>query len=222
MWVKKWGQFLSICLVLLTLQGLNGQAFATDVAIIEELDSERTDLGLFEILQEGREIRLQPMEVIIIGYLYSCNREIVTGGVVRIGTSMSTVEEGTIVRETVPCTGDQIVLDESTADQAGVVVFRSATKKSNKTIAAPRQLLDVSPTIRIKHSDQTVLLKRIDKMEAPRLFKAENYFVDFREYQVVLVRGGSYEVRAGKDFVQFQISPKARENTTLLERLVIL
>ena len=57
-------------------------------------------------------------------------------------------------------------------------------------------------------------------MEAPRLFKAENYFVDFREYQVVLVRGGSYELRAGKDVIQFHISPNARENTTLVERLV--
>ena len=213
---------LSSLLLLIVSSWLTQPVFATDVAIIEDLDSRRTDLGLFEILQEGKEIQLQPMEVIIIGYLHSCNREIVTGGVVRIGTSMSTVEEGAIIREKVPCTGDQIVLDDSTADQAGVVVFRSATKKSEETITAPPQLLDVSPTIRIKQSDQTVLLKRIDKMEAPRLFKAENYFVDFREYQVVLVRGGSYELRAGKDLIQFNISPNARENTTLLERLVIL
>lgn len=209
--------------LLAALLPLGGQTVAAEApaAIVEDADAGRTDLGLFEMLQSGRQIDLRNGERLVLGYLGSCIRETVTGGKVVIGAKESTVTGGQVSREKVECAGGQVGLDKSSKGKAGVVVFRNSPKKKS---VKPKLVVsrDVSPILRMTATTARVSLQRLDQAEPARLVKISGNVLDLRAAGIALAPGGRYEALAGARRVRIEISPDAGADAGLLGRLVIL
>ena len=58
----------------------------------------------------------------MLGYLRSCWRETITGGVVTVGAEHGTVEHGRVFRELVECDGGSLILTDSQSEKNGVMV----------------------------------------------------------------------------------------------------
>ena len=74
------------------------------VVIVEDA-TENAPVAAFEYLAMGREIELSSDATVVLGYLSSCRREVITGGRVRIGAERSDIVGGYIEHEQVPSSG---------------------------------------------------------------------------------------------------------------------
>uniref|UniRef100_UPI001954A276 hypothetical protein n=1 Tax=Enterobacter cloacae TaxID=550 RepID=UPI001954A276 len=70
-------------------------------------------------------IKLGPKASITLSYLKSCQREIISEGVVMVGAEQSTVQLGEIKREKVPCDSNAAKLSEREANQSAATTFRT-------------------------------------------------------------------------------------------------
>src|ERR1043165_350189 len=92
--------------------GLFGAAAANaaqPTAIVEEIGSAHGAAAM-DTLSAGQMIFLKPGERIVLSYTASCEREIITGGVVSIGTERSIVSGGEVKRERMECDGGKALL----------------------------------------------------------------------------------------------------------------
>jgi len=75
------------------------------VALIESLTSNSQRVELMDYVGAGQVIRLSPHQTIVLSYRASCVREIITGGIVTIGTEQSEVRSGKVTRTKEQCGG---------------------------------------------------------------------------------------------------------------------
>ena len=81
-----------IASAILTASGL---AWAGSVvAIVEEIEADRADVAFMDYLGTGRTIVLGKQGRLVLGYLKSCLREVITGGTVTVGVEKSVVKGG--------------------------------------------------------------------------------------------------------------------------------
>ena len=100
-------------------------------AIVEDVSARSVETRVFDYLSAGDVLELGPSDALILGYLNSCLREIITGGRVTIGETQSQVEDGSVVRETVDCHGGAMDLSATEATQGGGFVLRSPVTAAN-------------------------------------------------------------------------------------------
>ncbi len=220
-------RLLSACigaLLALPFAAAPAQSADAPTAIVEDADPGRTDIGLFEMLQNGHKISLKKGEQLILGYLQSCMRETITGGEVVVGAKKSAVTGGQVNSEKVECAGGQVALDKSSKGKAGVVVFRKAPKKKKSRTAKTKTLTlhDTSPLVRLKTPAAAITLQRLDEPGPPENISVSGNTADLRAEGIKLAPGGSYVISAGKRRVRLKVAPDARDGLRLLERLVLL
>jgi hypothetical protein len=186
------------------------------VVIVEDA-SAQAPVAAFEYLPAGLNIQLQDDATIILGYLTSCRREVITGGQVTIGREQSVVVGGQVSFETVPCDGGQIDLTQEAVAASGVVVYRSPNDPDVTLYSA-------TPVFTFgRASDISVLeIERLDRQEEVRRYPIEKARVDLLELDSPLNSGGHYEVRYGEEVRSFRIVVYARPGGPLVGRLVRL
>ena len=65
-------------------------------ALVESISSNSLDVQPMDYVRVGQTIRLGPYGTIVLSYKASCVREMITGGIVTIGTERSYVRSGEI------------------------------------------------------------------------------------------------------------------------------
>jgi len=81
-----------------------------EVALVENLTSNSSDVSYMDYLKTGQVIRLGPRDTLVLTYMTSCVRETITGGTVTIGTDWSEVQSGQVVRTRGQCGVGKMVL----------------------------------------------------------------------------------------------------------------
>ena len=90
------------------------------VALVEKASGDSSGVEFMEYVHRGQVISLASSDTIVLGYLQSCVRETITGGVVTIGASQSEVQAGTVSRAPVQCdSGKASVTREQSSAFAG-------------------------------------------------------------------------------------------------------
>jgi len=75
----------------------------SSVALVQEVDGNPAALEVMDYLEAGQIIRLGARETLVLSYLNSCTREMITGGTVTIGTQQSEVLSGKVERAKIRC-----------------------------------------------------------------------------------------------------------------------
>lgn len=98
------------------------------VAIVEEIEPARAEIAAMQYLERGRVVNLGRTGSLVLGYLNSCLREHITGGIVTVGSSRSVVTGGRATRQRVECDGGELLLTPEQAAKSGVLVFRRPSR----------------------------------------------------------------------------------------------
>jgi hypothetical protein len=186
------------------------------VVIVEEA-SEGAPVAAFEYLPIGWNFELRQDATIVLGYLTSCRREVITGGRVTIGNEQSVVDGGQIAYETVPCDGGQIDLTQEAVAASGVIVFRGPDDP-DVTLYSATPVFTFAPETELSILE----IERVDRTEEVRRYPIEKARVDLLELDSPLNSGGLYEVRYGEEARSFRIVVYARPGGPLVGRLVRL
>jgi hypothetical protein len=213
-------QPLGLALALaLTAAALPARA-AESVALVEDAVGTIAGVEVFDTLTAGRVLRLAPGAVLTIGYFRSCLREVVTGGVVTIGTERSEVQGGTIARERVPCdTGRLRNTDQ--ARPGGVAVFRGAPSPlppADITVHALAPLIDMG-------APGTLVVERLDQaaarmtLQVPATALRRGWF-DFARTNESLVAGALYRLTGPKGSVVVRVHADSGPARSAISRMV--
>jgi len=172
-------------------------------ALVEEIDDGVAGVAAFDTLKAGQSIDLRPNRHAVISYLDSCIRETIRGGVIKVGTSQSDVQNGTVQRDKVECSTKQLVLTETTQDQSATAVFRPLFDNLVK-----QSLSDVSPFI---FADQVtaIEMKQMGKEDAPVKLTLHQGKLDLRNAGIKLQPGGIYKLTGGGRETYIKIMPDA-------------
>lgn len=209
----------------LVLAGIAGSAAGAwaqaPSAVVEEVESSSADVEFMDYLVPGKVIRLGTGEVLVLGYMRSCWRENITGGVVTVGTDQSNVETGTVKRTKVLCNGGAMQLAPEQADKSGALSFRQAPKST-------RTVHGISPIIEVKGAGR-LTIERTDRrgerhdvdVTADKLLRGA--FFDLAQVGVKLAAGGTYRARFGNRQETFKVAPDAQaDGVAVIARLVRL
>jgi len=101
-------------------------------AIVEAIEPARADIAAMQYLERGRIIDLGRTGSLVLGYLDSCLREHITGGIVTVGSSRSVVTGGRMTRERVECDGGALILTAEQARKSGALVFSRPTPAASQ------------------------------------------------------------------------------------------
>jgi hypothetical protein len=185
-------------------------AAAQPVAVVEDIAGPAVGVLPFDFLDEGRVIRLQASNTLVVSYLDSCQRESIVGGTVRIGRDESTVEGGQIGRQQVDCHGGRMRLTAQQAQRSGGISVRAPVVP-----AAPYESFGLSPIIMMRSPGRLVIERRglqpgtVADINVQARDLNRGAF-DLLRAGVVLQRGVEYRARAGRREILFRISPDAR------------
>jgi hypothetical protein len=89
------------------------------VALVENVSGD-SGVEFMDYVHPGQVISLGSGDTVVLGYLQSCVRETITGGVVTVGATQSEVQAGTVSRTRVECdAGRTSVTTEQSSAFAG-------------------------------------------------------------------------------------------------------
>lgn len=196
-----------ICLVTIAaFLGLSSgaQAQGAAVAILEEINGANGKHGAFDELKVGDRIDLGAGGSAVIGYLDSCVRETIQGGVVTIAPGRSKIEGGQVSRETIACEATQLVLSEDEAGKSATVAFRGPPWEDDLRQVVP------SPSPLVLAAGKQLAIKRLDGEEPALNLPLKDGKADLAEQNVSLTPGGFYELTAGQRQTVIKIDPDAQ------------
>jgi hypothetical protein len=200
--------------------GLAAAAAEGPVAVVEDVKGRVAGVEFMDYVAAGKVIKLGAKESIVLGYMSSCWRETITGGVVVVGEEQSTVYASTIERSKVDCDTGQMQLGEREAKQSAGTVFRSVPPRPELTVYGR------SPMIEIKDPG-LLIVERLDKpgqrYEVPirRDLLLRGRFYDFAKSGKALAPSGLYVAQLGEQKVVFKVDPEAKPGSTpIVGRLV--
>jgi hypothetical protein len=200
--------------------GLAAAAAEGPVAVVEDVKGRVAGVEFMDYVAAGKVIKLGAKESIVLGYMNSCWRETITGGVVVVGEEQSTVYASTIERSKVDCDTGQMQLGERQAKQSAGTVFRGVAPPPEITVYG------LSPMIEIKDPGP-LIVERLDKpgerYEVPirRDLLLRGRFYDFAKSGKALVPNGLYAAQVGAQTVVFKVDPQAKRGSTpIVGRLV--
>jgi len=177
-------------------------------------------------------IRLTPNDAIIIGYLGSCVREAIHGGIIEIGETESKIDSGIVEREKVECDAPRMIaapglLLESTGfisrGEAGAETLPRVPRAPGPefTLYGSSPLLDL-------YGDGPLVIARLDKKgeylswDIDRTKLARGRFLDLAEGKS-LTPGCVYAARWQNRLVVFEVDRSAQPGPApILGRLLRL
>ena len=200
------------------LLGLAASAAAqSPVAIVEDVQGKVDGVEFMDYVVPGKIIRLGPKATVVLGYMKSCWRETVTGGIVVIGPEQSSVQGGDVQRIKVPCDAGVVQLSEREARQSAATTFRAVDPG-----APPRKLptlYGASPLVEAKGGG-VLLIERIDgageryTIPLKGAALARGKFYDFAKAGKSLTPGGTYLATLGPRRFTFVVDAGATTGPT--------
>ena len=193
-------------------------AAETPAAIVEDVQGKVDGIELMDYVAPGKVIKLGPKATVVLGYLKSCWRETITGGVVLVGAEESAVQLGDVQRIKVPCDAKAAQLSEREANQSAATTFRTVRSDSKSAPAKLPTLYGVSPLVEAK-SGGVLTIERIDGNEAQLSIALKNNlvrgkFYDFARDGKALTPGGTYLAKLGSRRFTFQVDASATSSPT--------
>jgi hypothetical protein len=204
------------------------------VAIVEDVKGKVTGAEFMDYVVPGTVIKLGAEGTVVLGYMSSCVRETIKGGVAIVGTDESRTSLGEVTRETVACDSKRAQLSPHEATQSAATTFRSldpskqASAATTATATAKPVIYGLSPVIEMAKPGK-VVIERIDlpgerfeaNVSAKMLVKGK--FYDLAVAGKSLAAGGTYAAIAGSQRAEFKVDPAARPGASpIVGRLVRL
>lgn len=199
-------------------------------ALVEDVRGKVAGIEFMDYVSRGSTIELGSQGSVVLGYLNSCIRESIVGGIVTVGLRESRVHNGSVERTTVACDPGRISLTDKEANQSAATSFRSVDpiKTSHLTIDEPAIVIyGLSPVIQTNTSGKLVIT-RLDAPGAPREIMLNpksllrGRFYDFDKAKSSLAPG-SYVASLGTSKTYFKIDSTAKPGATpIVGRLVRL
>lgn len=186
------------------------------VAIVEDVTGAQATVQFMDYVSTGTVIKLGTTDNLVLGYMRSCWRETIKGGVVTVGAEQSVVVGGEVKRQKVECDGGRMRLSPAQAGQAGVMVFRGAPKPAQAAAPAPQvTLYGLSPIVELKGGGKLVI-ERLDRpgdrqeydIKVAQLTRGA--FYDFAKNGRMLSAGGVYRASGPGGEVVFKVDAKAK------------
>jgi hypothetical protein len=199
-------------------------------AIVEEVQGNPPDVEMMDLVRAGTVIQLGSSDTIVLNYLKSCQREIITGATITVGAEQSKVEGGKVTREKVAWDCGRMKLTRELLAKGGGAIFRDAPKVTPQPLLAlrPQFLLHGrSPVVELSPQGP-VILERADRTGerytlVPDRQKLKGAFYDFAADNKSLAAGGVYRATMGTVQVLFQVDIGAQGGRTpLAGRLLML
>ncbi|MGY8665828.1 hypothetical protein Q3C01_26220 [Bradyrhizobium sp. UFLA05-109] len=191
----------------------------TPAAIVEDVQGKVDGVEFMDYVAPGKVIKLGPKGTLVLGYLKSCWRETITGGVVLVGAEQSSVQLGDVQRVKVPCDANAAQLSEREANQSAATTFRNVRVDTKGPPATLTTIYGVSPLIQAK-SGGTLVVERTDGKE-PTItvpLKSDSLvagkFYDFAKAGKTLTPGGTYLATLGARRYTFQVDAHATSSAT--------
>jgi hypothetical protein len=191
----------------------------TPSAIVEDVQGKVDGIAFMDYVAPGKIIKLGPKASITLSYLKSCQREIISEGVVMVGAEQSTVQLGEIKREKVPCDSSAAKLSEREANQSAATTFRTMRSDVKDAPAKLPTLYGVAPLVQAQ-SGGTLVIERTDGKEPAISIPLRNdimiggKFYDFAKAGKSLTPGGSYLAILGAKRYAFQVDASATSSPT--------
>jgi hypothetical protein len=201
-----------------------GASAQAPVAVVEDVTGGTAGVEFMDYLSPGKVIRLGPGDQLVLGYMKSCWRESIKGGVVTVGTEQSKVEAGSVDRARIKCNGGHMQLSAEQADKSGALSFRTAPKPQ----ASQRTIHGLAPIVEVRGGGR-LQIERVDQpgerheFEVPAAKLLRGAFFDLAEAGVSLQPGGQYRVRFASRETTFRVAPDAQAGAVpIIARLVRL
>ena len=208
----RWGTAFHTVASIVTLAVVVGSsaAHAADpVAIVEDVIAAKPTVRFMDYVTSGTVIRLRPADSLVLGYVRSCWRETIRGGVVTVGTLQSTVKGGEVTRQKVECDGGRMRLTPEQAAITGGIVFRGVRQPP-----PPITLYARSP-IFVMHGAGLLKIVRSDEADDPiEVMVQPEPSSRFAIYDMAsagnkLAAGGAYRASWSSAMVEFTIDRDA-------------
>ena len=206
-----------------------GSAVAqSPVAIVEDVKGKVTGAEFMDYVVPGTVIKLGAEGTVVLGYMSSCIRETIKGGVAIVGADESRTSLGEVSREKVDCDNKGAQLTDRAATQSAATTFRSIAPAAQDAAQPQPVIYGLSPVIQLAKPGK-LLIERIDVpgerfetvLNAKMLVKGK--FYDLAAAGKSLAPGGTYAATAGSSRTVFRIAPLARPGASpIVGRLVRL
>jgi len=219
-------KFLGLSLVLFGVWELATTAAAqTPAAIVEDVTGNPPGIGAMDYLEAGKVVVLGPSDTIVLSYLNSCVREVISAGTFRVGVDQSEAQSAHIDRTKVECEAAKMLNAGGRPLDAAGLVFRDGSLDSH---APPRiaptpdpefTLYGTSPIIELDGGG-TLVVARLDQTGEHYVMAIEpgqlerGLYLDFAKDGKALTAGGVYGARWRKRLVVFRIADSARPGET--------
>ncbi len=182
-------------------------------ALVEDVKTATADIEFMDYVGNGKVIKLEPGDVLVLSYLKSCEHETITGGTVIVGAERSDVRDGQIVRTKVLCDGGKMNLTSQQASKSAASAFRLQSAEIQPTLYArtpvvqlPRGLASESRTLLIERTDRR---GERHELKIDDTIAAAGYY-DLAKMNVSLTRRAIYDASIGGHKITFQIDAKAK------------
>jgi hypothetical protein len=191
----------------------------TPAAIVEDVQGKVDGAEFMDYVAPGKIIKLGPNATLVLGYLKSCWRETITGGVVLVGAEQSSVQLGDVQRVKVPCDANAVQLSEREANHSAASTFRTMQSDQTGTPSKLTTIYGVSPLVESKVGG-TLAIERIDAKEAPlsvplkKDILVRGRFYDLAKAGKALTPGGTYLAVLGARRFTFQVDARATSSST--------
>lgn len=213
----------------IVVASLGSAAAQSPVAIVEDVKGKVDGVEFMDYVVPGKVIKLGASGVVVLGYLNSCLRETITGGVAIVGNEESKTSLAEVAREKVGCDTGKAQLSSREATQSAATTFRSIEPRARTQGAdAQRVVYGLSPVIELAQPGKLVI-ERIDapgeKIEAAVIAKqlVKGKFYDLATAGKSLTPGATYAATSGSRKTVFKVDPAARPGSSpIVGRLVRL
>lgn len=179
-------------------------------AIVESVTPARDDIRTLDLLAAGTVIELQAGDKLVLGYLVSCTREVITGGKVTIGADESQVEGGQVERNKISCDGTVDADSAAGSNEAAVVAIRSLGTGAAGDL---RVVPSLQPVFLLAEgempSDPSLVIQRLDRAESPLRVSLFGRALDLKVTGMKLTPGGIYSATCGERTIAFKIAENA-------------
>ena len=186
-------------------------------ALVEDVTGTSAGVEFMDYVEAGRVIRLNPQDSIVLNYLYSCERETITGGVITVGREESEVQSGKVERMPTACDAGRMILTAELASQSAGMLLRAPDAKRDRLPSSPQFVLyGLSPMVELRGGGGTVEIARVDQAGEHYVLTigTRNAYYDFAGAGMALSAGGIYRATVGGQSVTFKIDPSAKPGKT--------
>jgi hypothetical protein len=182
--------------------------------VVEEVKGKVAGIEFMDYVAAGKVIKLGATDSIVLGYMKSCWRETITGGVVVVGEEHSLIHAGRIERQKVDCDASHMRLGAREASQSAATVFRGIAPDQQAAVRPPLTLYGLSPLVEVS-TRGTLRIERLDRpgerhqvaLGGKSLVRGK--FYDFARARTALTPGGVYAAHFGAHTTVFRIDPRA-------------